>query len=156
MAEKINYKKLETQEIGQTKELLEEYIDSLHLDLSFQDIQEEMTSFPDKYREPAGAFIIAKCGEIVCGCVGLKRINLDICEMKRLFVRDDFKGLGIGKRLIELILLEAKKKGYRKIRLDTLPSMKKAQDLYRYFGFYEIEPYVFNPVEGSIFFEREL
>ena len=100
MAEKIIYKKLETQEISKTKDLLEEYIDSLHLDLSFQDIQEEMISFPDKYREPAGALIIAKCGEIVCGCAGLKRINLAICAMNSLYVRDDFKVLRICKRII--------------------------------------------------------
>ncbi len=152
----ILYSKLHSNDIEETKLLIGEYIRSLHIDLSFQDIDNELQSFPHNYDDPDAAFLIAKHENIICGCVGLKKIDTNICEMKRLYVRDEYKGHGIGKELIKRILEEAKNKGYKKMRLDTLKEMKKAQELYRQFSFYEIEPYVYNPIEGTVFMEKIL
>ena len=147
---------LEDYDIEQAKNLLREYIEWINIDLSFQHISDELASFPSPYEPPDGAFIVAKDGSQVIGGVGMKRIGTDICEMKRLFVKDEYKAQRIGKRLIEAIIEEARLKGYKRMRLDTLEKMKKAQLLYRQFGFYEIEKYVENPIEGTVFMEKRL
>jgi len=90
------------------------------------------------------------------GCIALRKISDSICEMKRLYVHDEYRGLGIGKKLILLIIEEARNLNYSFMRLDTLPAMKKAQEMYLSFGFYDIEPYVYNPIEGARFLELRL
>jgi N-acetylglutamate synthase-like GNAT family acetyltransferase len=113
----IIYKKLETnEEIIKTKDLIIEYIKWLNQDLTFQNIDDELENFPNKYKEPFGAFIIAKENESVIGCVGMTSLDNKICEMKPLYVTDNYKGKGIGKKLIEKIIEEAKIKKYEKIR----------------------------------------
>lgn len=94
--------------------------------------------------------------ENLAGCVALKKLEGKICELKRLYVRNQFRGLKIGKILLEEIIEEAKKFGYTHMRLDTLPSMKSAQGLYEKFGFYDIEPYTYNPIEGARYMELKL
>jgi predicted GNAT family acetyltransferase len=117
----ILYKKLETEnEIKMSKGLIIEYIKWINLDLSFQNIDEELDDFPEKYIEPNGIFIIAKDKDNVIGCVGLKKLDENICEMKRLFVNDKYKGKGIGKKLVEIIIEEARRGKYKLMRLDTL------------------------------------
>lgn len=138
------------------KELFIEYAKSLGVDLSFQGFEEELNSLPGKYAEPEGCIIIALVGETPAGCVALRKIDNKRCEMKRLYVRSGFQGMGIGKELAESIVNKAKELGYDYIRLDTLPTMKRAQRLYREMGFYEIEPYIFNPVEGTKYLEKKL
>lgn len=138
------------------KELFIEYAKSLGVDLSFQGFEEELNSLPGKYAEPEGCIIIALVGETPAGCVALRKIDNRRCEMKRLYVRSGFQGMGIGKELAERIVNKAKELGYDYIRLDTLPTMKRAQKLYREMGFYEIEPYIFNPVEGTKYLEKKL
>lgn len=138
------------------KELFIEYAKSLGVDLSFQGFEEELNSLPGKYAEPEGCIIIALVGDTPAGCVALRKIDNRRCEMKRLYVRSGFQGMGIGKELAELIVNKAKELGYDYIRLDTLPTMKRAQRLYREMGFYEIEPYIFNPVEGTKYLEKKL
>jgi ribosomal protein S18 acetylase RimI-like enzyme len=138
------------------KELFIEYAKSLGVDLSFQGFEEELNSLPGKYAEPEGCIIIALVGETPAGCVALRKIDNRRCEMKRLYVRSGFQGMEIGKELAERIVNKAKELGYDYIRLDTLPTMKRAQKLYREMGFYEIEPYIFNPVEGTKYLEKKL
>jgi ribosomal protein S18 acetylase RimI-like enzyme len=142
--------------IDKVASLFLEYSQSLNVDLSFQNFEDELNSLPGKYSPPDGNLILAFVNDKPVGCIALRRISEDTCEMKRLFVRDAYKGIGIGRSLITMIMDEASRLRYRYIRLDTLPTMKKAQDLYRSFGFYEIEPYVYNPIEGTIFMEFKL
>jgi ribosomal protein S18 acetylase RimI-like enzyme len=153
----VIYKKLETRdEILKAKELILEYIKWLDQDLSYQNIDDELSNFPEKYKEPFGAFIIAKIDENIIGCVGLKKLDDKICEMKRLYVHDKYKGNGIGKILTEKIIEEAKIKNYEKIRLDTFNKMEAALEIYYRNGFQKITPYYHNPYEGVVFLEKIL
>jgi ribosomal protein S18 acetylase RimI-like enzyme len=138
------------------RQLFLEYAHSLQVDLSFQNFQEELKTLPGKYVLPHGILVLALVDGKEAGCVALHKISDSICEMKRLYVRDDYRGLGIGKKLISIIIEEAIKMKYQFIRLDTLPTMKSAQALYTSIGFYDIDPYVYNPVEGARFMELEL
>ena len=151
------YKKIETEEeISGAKNLIIEYIQWLNQDLCFQNIDDELNNFPQKYKEPEGTFIIAKTNNIIIGCVGIRKMENKICEMKRLFVNDNYKGKGIGKKLVEKIIEEAKIKNYKKIRLDTLNTMKTALDIYYKNGFYIIEPYYNNPNNNVVYLEKIL
>ena len=153
----ITYKKLETgEEIIKAKELIVEYIRWLNEDLTYQNIDDELINFPQKYAEPEGTFIIAKDDDTVAGCVGLKKRDESICEMKRLFVNDQYKGQGIGKKLVELIIEEARYKNYRKMRLDTLKTMENALKIYYKNNFYEIAPYYHNPHSDAVYMEKML
>jgi ribosomal protein S18 acetylase RimI-like enzyme len=133
-----------------------EYAQSLGIDLCFQNFKDELMTLPGKYAPPDGALILILVDVKGAGCVALRKITEEICEMKRLYVCVEYRGLGIGRKAVAMIIEEAKKLKYKFIRLDTLPSMKKAQDLYMSFGFYDIEPYVYNPVKGTRFLELEL
>jgi ribosomal protein S18 acetylase RimI-like enzyme len=137
------------------RELFEEYGKSLGIDLSFQGFDEELTTLPGKYAPPHGAVIVARSEGIPCGCVALRRIDERTCEMKRLYVRPGCRGSRIGAELVTRIIEAAQAKGYGAMRLDTLPSMKSAVSLYRSFGFQEIEPYIYNPLPGALFMEKQ-
>jgi ribosomal protein S18 acetylase RimI-like enzyme len=157
MNKEIIYKKLETEdEITKAKELILEYIKWLHQDLAYQNIDDELQYFPQKYEEPDGTFIIAKDNNNVIGCVAIKKLEEDICEMKRLFVNDKYKNNGIGKKLVEIIIEEAKRKNYKKIRLDTMKIMESAINLYYKNNFYEIKPYYNNPNKDVLYLEKLL
>jgi GNAT superfamily N-acetyltransferase len=157
----IQYRKATSGDLPLVRCLIEEYVQSLNLDLSFQGLAEELGDLPGKYSEPSGAIIVAldsprtEAVEL-CGIVALRDIGGGICEMKRLFVRDSFKGRGIGRALVARILDEARSKGYRAMRLDTLRSMKPAVALYRSFGFSETDPYIYNPIPDAVFMEKIL
>lgn len=138
------------------KILFTEYSNSLNIDLCFQDFNNELKTLPGKYKKPSGSLILAFVDENLAGCVALKKLEDDVCELKRLYVRDKFRGLKIGKILLEEIVKEAKKIGYTYMRLDTLPSMKSAQGLYEKIGFYDINPYTYNPIEGARYMELKL
>jgi ribosomal protein S18 acetylase RimI-like enzyme len=140
----------------EARQLFIEYARSLNVDLSFQNFAEELEELPKRYGPPDGAIIIARVAGKSAGCAALHKLSDGICEMKRLYVRDDFRGLGIGRELVSRVLTEASKRNNRLIRLDTLPTMGKAQMLYESFGFYDIEPYVYNPIPGTRFLERKL
>ncbi|MFZ0453916.1 MAG: GNAT family N-acetyltransferase [Ignavibacteriaceae bacterium] len=156
MNKNVIISKITKNDFDQSKELIKDYLSWIDIDLSFQQIEEELNSFPEKYEEPKGSFYVAKDGNKVVGCIGLKENQDNICEMKRLYVSDEYKGFGIGKELIKTIIDEAKRKGYERMRLDTLPKMKSAQRLYKGFGFYEIEQYLINPIKGAVFMEKML
>ena len=157
VANVIQFKYLTRQDkLQEVKQLFLEYSKSLNVDLAFQNFETEMKLLPGKYGPPHGALILALINDNPAGCAALRKISEDTCEMKRLYVRVDYRGLGIGKCLITMILEEASKLNYNYIRLDTLPTMKKAQELYISLGFYDIEPYVYNPIKGTRYMELKL
>jgi len=145
-----------TTEFDHGRTLIKEYANSLKMDLCFQDFASELKSINQLYNKPKGALLIAYKKKITVGCVGIREFNNDIAELKRMFVKTEFRGQKIGLKLLELAIGVAKELNYVKIRLDTLPSMVQAQNLYRSLGFYEIPPYRFNPIEGTVFMEKEL
>ncbi len=142
--------------LEEARQLFLEYARSLNVDLCFQNFEEELSSLSQKYGPPDGTIILAYMDGRAVGCAALRRLTGDICEMKRLYLRDSCRGMGLGKMLVNRILEEAAAKKYRLIRLDTLPAMDKAQKLYEAFGFYDIEPYVYNPIQGARYLEKEL
>lgn len=153
----IQFKDITGQDmIEKIKKLFLEYVQSLKIDLSFQNFEEELETLPGKYGLPSGTLILALVDGEEAGCIALRNISENICEMKRLYVRDCYRGLGIGRKLINIIIEEALKMNYQYIRLDTLSTMKSAQELYLASGFYDIEPYVYNPIEGARFMELKL
>jgi N-acetylglutamate synthase-like GNAT family acetyltransferase len=139
-------------DIAIVRELFLEYAQSLGVDLAFQDFEREVATLPGDY-DP---ILVAHWDSKVAGCVALHAIDCDVCEMKRLYVRPAFRGHAIGRTLAERIMAEAREKGFARMRLDTLPMMTDAQNLYRSLGFIEIPPYRFNPIEGSKFMEASL
>jgi ribosomal protein S18 acetylase RimI-like enzyme len=138
------------------RQLFREYSESLDIDLCFQNFEAELASLPGKYAPPEGRLLLAWDANEVMGCVALRPIDTDSCEMKRLYIKPQARGQHLGRRLAELICFEAREAGYRRICLDTLPTMTAAVQLYESLGFKQIEPYVFNPVDGVIFLGLEL
>jgi putative acetyltransferase len=143
-------------DIQRIKLLFEEYAASLDFDLSFQNFEEELANLPGDYTPPEGRLLLAWWDNQVAGCVALRKINPEGCEMKRLYVRPRFRGLEIGKTLAGEIIKEAKKIGYTWMHLDTVPSMKRARALYESLGFKRIPPYRHNPIAGAGFLELKL
>lgn len=144
-------------EIMEARRLFEEYAAWLAIDLCFQNFEKELKELPGAYGGPRGRLILAIDDEEVAGSIALRDLGGGVCEMKRLFVRDKFKGRGIGQALAEKIIAEARALNYKSMRLDTLPAkMGKAVALYRSLGFEEIEPYYPNPTEGTLYMELKL
>jgi len=145
------------EQIRQARELFREYEGWLGLDLCFQNFEKELAELPGAYAPPTGRLLLAFENDQLAGCIALRKLGDGICEMKRLFVRPDFQGRGLGKQLVNTILSDARAIGYQRMRLDTLPAqMGKAIAMYRSFGFREIEPYYDNPVPGALFMELKL
>jgi ribosomal protein S18 acetylase RimI-like enzyme len=145
-------------DLDATTRLFEAYASSLAVDLSCQDFAAELATLPGKYAPPAGELLLARDlhGEPL-GCVGLRPIAPDgCCEMKRLYVPPRGRGLGLGRALVDAVIGEAVRIGYREMRLDSLPTMVEAIALYREAGFEPIAPYYATPVEGTIFLGRRL
>jgi ribosomal protein S18 acetylase RimI-like enzyme len=140
----------------QVRQLFLEYATSLGVDLGFQGFAGELAKLPGDYAPPTGRLLIAMQGDEIAGCVALRQLEPGVCEMKRLFVRPAFRGLGIGRALTDRIIQEAGEAGYQRLRLDTLPSMAEALALYSRIGFREIPPYRHNPIKGAVFLELEL
>lgn len=136
--------------------LIREYGESLGIDLSFQHFAEELASLPGDYSEPQGTLLLARVGDSSAGCVGLRPLENDACEMKRLYVRPQHRGLKIGDALVHAVIDAARARGYARIKLDTLPSMSRARALYQQLGFRETTAYRFNPVEGTSYLELAL
>lgn len=133
--------------------LFREYADSLGVNLDYQGFEDEVRDLPGKYAPPAGMLLLAFNNDEVVGCVGVRPIDDETAEMKRLFVRPSGRGLGIGRTLAEAAIRFATVTGYSRMRLDTLPQMERAQELYRSLGFMPIDAYRFSPVEGTVFLE---
>jgi len=152
-----------TADLDVVRTLFTEYVTAPHDESLFesylaqQHFDRELAELPGPYAPPLGALLLAEHGGIVIGCVGLKPLEPpNVCEMKRLFVRPEGRGLGAGHALVHHVLRAAHDAGYQVMRLDTMPSMHDAQRLYRSIGFHEIPAYNANPVEGALFFERAL
>lgn len=145
------------EEIRLARQLFEEYAAGLGIDLCFQSFEKELAELPGGYAPPAGRLFLAVEENKTAGCVALRRIADDVCEMKRLYVRPEFRGTGLGHVLTEAIIQVACEIGYQRMRLDTIPGkMDRAIAMYRSLGFKEIGPYYVNPVEGALFMELEL
>jgi ribosomal protein S18 acetylase RimI-like enzyme len=144
------------EEIERVRDLFREYERSLETDLCFQGFEQELSALPGAYVPPRGRLLLARDGDALAGCGALRPLSQEICEMKRLYVRDAFRGRGVGRLLAETLLAEARSIGYGAMRLDTLPSMTAAIPLYRSLGFSEIAPYTVNPVAGALFMEKTL
>lgn len=139
--------------------ILRAYEQGLGVSLCFQNFEDELTDLPGEYAAPDGALILARgAGDMLVGVVALRALDRanGLCEMKRLYVAPEGRGQGLGRRLAEAMIAEARRLGYRAMRLDTLPSMREAQALYAQLGFRDIRNYNGNPMPGTRFLEKDL
>lgn len=132
------------------------YADALEFDLAFQGFREELAAFPTIYGPPGGAMLLLMDGEDCVGCVGIRALEGDAAELKRMYVAPTSRGQGFGRLLLDAACGAARELGYARVRLDTVPSMQSAIRLYRAAGFSEIPPYRYNPRPGALYFEREV
>jgi GNAT superfamily N-acetyltransferase len=144
-------------DIESARTLFREYETWLGMSLCFQGFEEELAKLPGKYASPEGRLYLAFVDEELAGCIALRKFEDGICEMKRLFLRENARGHGLGHLLIEKLIDEARTIGYSKMRLDTYPpKMGKAVSLYESHGFHPVEPYYNNPHDGVLFMELDL
>ena len=144
------------EQMPQVKILFEEYARSLDFDLAFQGFEAELTTLPGAYAPPKGCILLAQIEGEAAACIAFRQINETTAEMKRLYVKPAHQGKGLGRKLTQALLEKARAAGYKKIRLDTVPSMEAAIKLYLALGFREIEAYRENPIPGAAFFEKDL
>lgn len=144
------------EELDAARRLVEDYVDSLGIDLGFQDIENELADFPGAYAPPQGSLLLAFDEGEPIGCVAVRAFDGDCCEMKRLYVKPAGRGRGIGRALAVAAIEAARELGYRMMRLDTLAEMEAARALYRSLGFRDVDAYRYNPTPGTAFMELEL
>ena len=142
--------------VATVRELFKEYAEGIGIDLCFQDFDQELAELPGKYAPPEGRLLLALEGTEVAGCVALRKIGDDTCEMKRLYVRSAFRRRGAGRLLARAVIEAAGECGYERMRLDTLSSMAEAIALYESLGFRRIEAYYHNPSACAVFMELKL
>lgn len=144
-------------EIAEIRPLFREYADSLEVDLGFQNFEEELAGLPGDYWPPDGRLFLAEVDGRSAGCVALRSLEgRSLGEMKRLYVRPEFRGSGVARALVQALLEEARRMEYASVRLDTLPSMVGARKLYESLGFVSIAPYRSYPIAGVTFWEIDL
>ena len=144
------------EDVAAVRGLFLEYRDGLGVDLCFQGFDQELAELPGEYAPPGGRLLVARAEGEAVACVALRPLGTGTCEMKRLYVRPTRRGRGVGRALAEAVIAEARRAGYERMRLDTLPSMTEAAALYELLGFQDIEPYYENPVPGARFLQLEL
>ena len=142
--------------LDETRQLFREYENFLGVDLCFQGFEEELARLPGEYVPPKGSLLLAVEGKHTAGCVALRPFNGDVCEMKRLYVRSEYRGVGLGRRLAKKIIKEAEKIGYSSMQLDTFDNLKEAVGLYESLGFKRVDPYYNNPLPGVIYWQLQL
>ena len=143
--------------LDDVRQLFVEYGQSLNFNLCFQSFDEELKGLPGEYAAPNGRLLLCRWEDRPAGCVALRQLDPATCEMKRLFVRPEFRGHRLGELLVNRVLAEARDAGYQRIRLDTIRgAMDQAIALYRALGFQEIPPYTTNPIASAIFMELQL
>jgi ribosomal protein S18 acetylase RimI-like enzyme len=147
-------------EIEASREIFREYAADLGVDLCFQDFESELKNLPGDYAAPRGSLLLAMSAGTVAGCCALRPLDsVDIAnaaEMKRLYVRPSFRGLGLGRQLALAILDAAQQRGYASVLLDTLDDMEAARALYEELGFEEIPPYYHNPLPGAHYLKVDI
>ena len=153
----VFYQAESPQQIAQARELFLEYGQSLGFSLCFQNFDKELADLPGDYAPPDGRLLLAEFEGQIAGCVALHKLEAVICEMKRLYLRAEFRGKGLGRAMADRIIAEARTMGYQRMRLDTVePVMKDAVAMYRRIGFREIAPYCKNPMAGVLYMELQL
>ncbi len=136
--------------------LFREYEVFLNVDLCFQGFEEELAGLPGRYSLPHGALLLGLIDDTAVGCVALRKLEDRICEMKRLYVKPEARGTGLGRTLVDEIIAAAQQSGYALMRLDTLDTLTEAIRLYQRLGFRQVEPYYDNPLPGALYWELEL
>jgi len=144
------------QDLEEVRILFGEYSGLVAEALCFQNFDEELEALPGDYAPPGGALLIARDGEMAAGCVALRRLDAGTAEMKRMYVRETHRGMGLGRNLAVAVIEEARKRGHGRIVLDTLPKLTTAIALYRDLGFRETGPYLASPTPGALCFELSL
>lgn len=148
------------EDIAAARALIREYAEGLGVDLCFQGIEHELASLPGDYAPPHGALLLAQVEGRYAGCCALRPLEAtdypNAAEMKRLYVRKDFRGMGLGRELVEAVLDAAREAGYSCVLLDTLDDMEAARSLYEELGFREIPPYYHNPIPGAHYLKADL
>jgi putative acetyltransferase len=151
------YQAISDDDIQHARVLFQEYAAGLGFSLCFQNFDRELEHLPGDYAPPTGRLLLAAENDQLAGCIAMRNLGGDVCEMKRLFLRPSYRGGGRGRILVQSMIDEARQLGYTHMRLDTLPGlMDKAIALYQSFGFVDIAPYCENPVEGAKFMELHL
>jgi putative acetyltransferase len=145
-----------TEDFFEGKKIIIEYANWLGIDLSFQNFDDELNRLQEMYSEPTGGLILASIDNKVIGVAGIRKFESKDCELKRMYVNNEYRNLGIGKILLESAIELAKKLHYNKLKLDTLGFMKSAIKLYEAYGFMEIPPYRYNIIESAKYFELKL
>ncbi len=151
----------QAEELELVRAIFREYAASLAVDLCFQNFDQELATLPGAYAPPAGgALLLAYVDQRLAGCCAMRALDTvdypNACEMKRLYVRQDFRGLGLGRQLVEAALDAARTAGYARVLLDTLDDMEAARALYKDLGFDEVPPYYHNPIAGSHYLKAEI
>ena len=146
--------------LAATREVIAEYAASLGIDLCFQNLDTELATLPGEYAAPGGHLLLALVDGEPAGCGALRALPdvdyANACEMKRLYVRPAFRRFGLGRRLAQALLDEARRIGYSAMLLDTLDEMESARELYASLGFEEVPPYYFNPIAGAHYLKAQL
>jgi putative acetyltransferase len=142
--------------VENARKLFVEYAQSIATDLEYQGFAAELAALPGPYAPPSGGLLIAYAGHEAAGCAAFRALDRGVAEMKRLYVRPNHRGAGLGRRLVAAIMEAARAGGYVELRLDTLPRMASAQALYRTLGFIEIPPYNDNHLPGTRFYSLQL
>jgi len=146
--------------LDEVRTIFREYAAQLNVDLCFQQFDEELATLPGEYAPPRGALLLARVDGELAGCCALRPLDAadypNAAEMKRLYVRNAFRGFGLGRQLAEATLDAARQAGYACVLLDTLDDMEAARALYEELGFEDIPPYYHNPIAGAHYLKADL